>query len=176
MLGFMLSHFSEGKKGFKQERQRRDNLNRLLRLETEENVLALRKYWGRVLESSEIWVDKQNKFKFGLLAQKIAENPYPVISTIVWYANLSELPAYVDYSKLEKLWIFYQRIERLRAIYNFLRDADADRRSSIENGRMREDVVITQLIAGSDFSERVNSHSEKFKTLLEKVLEFHINA
>ncbi|MAY54779.1 MAG: hypothetical protein CMQ46_02965 [Gammaproteobacteria bacterium] len=176
ILGFMLSHVSEGRKDRLRERQKQASLNRLLKLETEENVLALRNHWDRVLESSDSWVDKENRFKFGLMAKTIAENPYPIISTAVWYANISELPSYVDYPRLEKLWTFYQRVERLQVIHNFLSDADTDRRNAIEYGRLQEDVVTAQLLAGSDFAERVRAHSEKYKLLIEKILDFHINA
>tara|TARA_Y100001951_G_scaffold105078_1_gene119745 strand:- start:1465 stop:1983 length:519 start_codon:yes stop_codon:yes gene_type:complete len=172
----MLSHVSEGRKDRLRERQKQASLNRLLKLETEENVLALRNHWDRVLESSDSWVDKENRFKFGLMAKTIAENPYPIISTAVWYANISELPSYVDYPRLEKLWTFYQRVERLQVIHNFLSDADTDRRNAIEYGRLQEDVVTAQLLAGSDFAERVRAHSEKYKLLIEKILDFHINA
>lgn len=158
------------------ERLRRTNLQRLLRLETEENVLALRKYWERVLKSNESWLDKEGGFRYGLLSKVISENPYPVVSTVVWNANLSELPAYLDYGKIERLWIFYQRVERLKAIYDFLCEANAERKANIQNERMQNGVGAEHIFTGWEFADMVHAHSEKFKSLMENVLEFHINA
>jgi len=175
VLGFMLSHLSEAKKAKKSEQIKRTNIQRLLRLETEENVLALKKYWERILNADESWLDKNNEFKYGTLAKVISENPFPVLSTSVWHSNLSELPAYMDYGRIEKLWIFYQRVERLKAIYVFLCEANTDRKTNIQSEKSRIGGVA-HFLAGSEFAGIAYDHSKKFKSLIETVLTFHINA
>lgn len=175
VLGFFLSALSEDRKAKRAEILRRNNLQRLLQLETEENVLALRKYWDRTIGEKESLIDENGRFRYGTLSIRISENPFPIISSSVWFSNLSDLPAYIDYQKLERLWIFYQRLERLEAIWQFLNEENTRRRDSIQIGRANQNVVSEYVVSGMEFGQLVRSHSEKFKSLIEKILDFHIN-
>lgn len=176
VLGFFLNAVAEKRKSKNSEVLRRHNLQRLLQLETEENVLAMRKYWERITRDEVGLLDSKGGIKYGTLSIRIAENPFPIVSSSVWYSNLSELPAYLEYRKLEGLWIFYQRLERIEAIHQFVHEENSRRRFNIQSGRASGNVIAEHVFSGMEFGQLVRSHSEKFRSLMEKVLEFHINA
>ncbi len=176
ILGFVLSQYSERKKALNAESKKKINLHRLLQIETEENTLAIRKYWEHVLATQDKWLNEKNEFKYALLAKEVSEKPFPVLSSVVWYSNLSEIPSYLDLSKIERLWIFYQRLERITALYNFFCNRNAERKDEMQNHRMLHGTGGEHIAAGYGFAESVSENSKKFKDLVEKVLQFHINA
>jgi hypothetical protein len=97
-------------------------------------------------------------------------------SADVWYSNLSDVPSFLELPTIERLWVFYKRVERLSSLYRFFSEKYKDSEAEAQHHNLLHGVGVGHLISGWGFANSVKKNSAEFKTILETVLEFHINA